>query len=831
MGFTCPERKSTADFLQEVISKKDQHQYWADQSQPYRYITVEEFARAFESYRVGQQLRQELAIPYDASKSHPAALSTHKYDLPIYALFKACFSREVLIWKRNSFLYIFKTCQLAFISTIAMTVFFRTKLSANSVEGGFYTWVRSFMDCLLSCSLEWLRWLWSLIGFLSFTKKDTSFFILHGHFQVSVPAVMIRMPLSALESLIWVCFTYFVIGFAPEAHRFFQQILLLFCTSQMALGMFRLLGAVGRSLVIASSFGTFALMVLFLMGGFLVAREQIPALWIWAYWLSPMTYALNAIFTNEFLADRWQKPYSGTIDAHTIGTAVLKSNKWGSLQSKGIDIPNVRHKPVSSKHINVLETGTEAQKGMVLPFQPLSIAFNSINYYVDMPAEMKQQGMEADRLQLLQDVSGAFRPRVLTALVGLSWWQTLLLFSWTSLRLGLDARAAAIVMRTVHNTVDTGRTVVCTIHQPSIDIFESFDELLLLKNGGQVIYAGPLGHRSCKLVEYFQEIPGMEPIKDGYNPATWMLNISSPSAEARLQVDFAQIYKDSPLYQRTQALIKELSTPLLGSKDLYFPTQYPQSFREQCMACLWKQHSLLENWSKNGDHHRLVQHCWRDLRVSLFLAFHNVTTVQSVVAIERTVFYRERGARMYSALSYAFAQATIEIPYIFTQSIIYVGMIYAMINYKWTASKFLSFFYFMFLTLVFFTYFGMMMVALTPNVYLATMIAVGFLSLWNLFSGFMIPQVSIPVWWRWFYWADPLAWSMYGLIGSQLANVQEKVSDPDHGAVLTVKQYMERVFGYKQDFLGVVAGVHIGLALLFVFVFAFSIKKFNFQRR
>lgn len=37
---------------------------------------------------------------------------------------------------------------------------------------------------------------------------------------------------------------------------------------------------------------------------------------------------------------------------------------------------------------------------------------------------------------------------------------------------GLDARAAAIVMRTVRNTVDTGRTVVCTIHQPSIDVFE-----------------------------------------------------------------------------------------------------------------------------------------------------------------------------------------------------------------------------------------------------------------------------------------------------------------------------------------------------------------------
>lgn len=44
---------------------------------------------------------------------------------------------------------------------------------------------------------------------------------------------------------------------------------------------------------------------------------------------------------------------------------------------------------------------------------------------------------------------------------------------------GLDARAAAIVMRAVRNLVDTGKTVVCTIHQPSIDIFETLDEVTM----------------------------------------------------------------------------------------------------------------------------------------------------------------------------------------------------------------------------------------------------------------------------------------------------------------------------------------------------------------
>lgn len=59
-------------------------------------------------------------------------------------------------------------------------------------------------------------------------------------------------------------------------------------------------------------------------------------------------------------------------------------------------------------------------------------------------------------------------------------------------------------MRTVRNIVNTGRTIVCTIHQPSIDIFESFDELLLLKRGGETIFNGQLGEDSRELIDYFQ---------------------------------------------------------------------------------------------------------------------------------------------------------------------------------------------------------------------------------------------------------------------------------------------------------------------------------------
>jgi len=45
----------------------------------------------------------------------------------------------------------------------------------------------------------------------------------------------------------------------------------------------------------------------------------------------------------------------------------------------------------------------------------------------------------------------------------------------------------------------------------------------------------------------------------------------------------------------------------------------------------------------------------------MFVGITNCATVQPVVAIERTVFYHERAAGMYSALPYAMAQVRKEL--------------------------------------------------------------------------------------------------------------------------------------------------------------------------
>ncbi|KAI5069896.1 hypothetical protein GOP47_0014239 [Adiantum capillus-veneris] len=207
MGFKCPERKNPADFLQEVTSKKGQQQYWENQSQPYEYVAVEEFAGAFKLYNADQHLQQELAVPYDKPKSHPAALSTKKYGLTKWALFECCFARE-----------------LSIIAMIAMTVFFRTKLKTNSVEeGNLYMGALFFglMTIMFNGSSEMLM----VVNRLPvFYKQRHQLF--YPAWAFSIPSIVIRVPLSILETLIWVCLTYFVIGFAPEPDR--SVVILLF---------------------------------------------------------------------------------------------------------------------------------------------------------------------------------------------------------------------------------------------------------------------------------------------------------------------------------------------------------------------------------------------------------------------------------------------------------------------------------------------------------------------------------------------------------------------------------------------------------------------------
>ncbi|XP_020581976.1 ABC transporter G family member 35-like isoform X2 [Phalaenopsis equestris] len=966
MGFNCPERKGVADFLQEVTSKKDQQQYWIHHDKPYKFVSVVEFAEAFQSFHVGRELTKDLSVPFDKSKSHPAALTTSKYGVSQMELLKACAEREVLLLKRNSFVYAFRSAKVLVMTLIMMTVFLRNKMHHRSINDGII-FMGALFFLIVNIMFNGFSELSMTIAKLPvfFKQRDSLFY---PSWTYAIPTWIVKIPFSVVEVAILVMISYYVVGCDPNVGRFLKQFVVILLVHQMAAGLFRFVGSIGRNMFMAAALSFYILFIFLVLGGFIIAHGDIKKFWIWGYWMSPIMYSYTAISVNEFLGNSWSHKLPGS--NQTLGVAILKSRdmfteaKWywigvvallgyvfvfnflfavsltylkpikkgqpalseEALKKRQIIATNrLQHSSFEGENCNRQTSARDksmrisphdsnptelnTRKQMALPFVPLSLTFDNIKYSVDMPQEMKGTGV-ADKLMLLKGVSGCFRPGVLTALMGVSGagkttlmdvlagrktggyieggitisgypkkqetfarvsgyceqndihsphvtvYESLVYSAWLRLpsevdsktremfieevmelvemaslrnalvglpganglsteqrkRLtiavelianpsiifmdeptsGLDARAAAIVMRTVRNTVDTGRTVVCTIHQPSIDIFEAFDELFLMKRGGEEIYVGPLGHNSFHLINYFEGIQGVSKIKDGHNPATWMLEVTTPAQESLLGINFSEVYKKSELCQRNKALIVENSRPSPGSQDLSFPTQYSQPFLTQCLACLWKQHlSYWRNtsytvmrfvftmmiaamlgtifWNLGGKKKKqqdLFNALGSMYSAVLFIGISYSNGVQPVVAIERTVFYRERAAGKYSAIS------------------------------------------------------------LTPNLNIASIIVAAFYSIWNLFGGFVIPRPAMPVWWRWYYWACPVSWSLYGLLVSQYGDVNEMLEIDQ-----TVEEFLRCYFGFKHDFLGVVAVMVVLFAAFFAFLFGFAIKVLNFQRR
>ncbi|WVZ69772.1 hypothetical protein U9M48_018507 [Paspalum notatum var. saurae] len=911
MGFKCPTRKGVADFLQEVTSKRDQQQYWVKDA-PHQYVSAVEFSEAFRSFHVSTRLQADLQAPFNKKRSHPIVLTSEKYGASKMELFQACFSREYLLMKRNSFVYIFKLMQLIFQAFIVMTVFMRTEMQHNNIEDGTIYIGILYSGVNTSIFNAYQELVWTVVRLPVFHKQRNIH--MYPAWAYALPMFLLRIPVSILESIIWTAMTYYTVGFDPSFERMLKQILLFTLVSQMAYGKFRLLAALGRDMVTTYTIQSFADSMLLALGGFYMSRNNIKEWFIWGYWSSPLMYAMNAITANEFLGKQWNNVISNGQTTDTIGIAVMKSHGFfpepywfwigaGALVGYAIVLNSLfalalayfdqDGKPTTAE---ICQAGIlNKTDGIVLPFTPLTVVFEDIKYSIDMPKQMKGKGDKEDRLTLLNGLTGAFQPGVLTALMGVSGagkttlldvlagrktggyiegsikvsgfpkkqetfarvsgyceqndihsphvtvCESLIHSAWLRLpsevsyatkmafvkevmelveltalkdaiiglpgisglsidqrkRLtiavelvanpsvifmdeptsGLDARAAAVVMRTVRNTVNTGRTVVCTIHQPSIDVFESFDELFLIKLGGEEIYVGPLGDSSHHLVEYFQKITG-ENIKEGYNPATWMLEITSDGQEELIGVNFAEMYKNSEMYRHNR-------------QDMF------DAMGSMCSAVF-------------------------------FIGVQNTITIQPVVDAERTVFYREKAAGMYSSYPYALAQVMIEIPYVFIQSVMFTLVLYPMVGYAWALTKFLWFLYFIFTTFLYFTYYGMVSVSVSPNCEISLVISAAFYNIWSIFSGFVIPYGRIPIWWRWYYWLNPVAWSLYGLVTSQYGDLEGTLGD---ATGKSIKDYILWYFGFNKDFLKVVAAVVLGFNLLFAFIFIVSIKVVNYQSR
>lgn len=84
---------------------------------------------------------------------------------------------------------------------------------------------------------------------------------------------------------------------------------------------------------------------------------------------------------------------------------------------------------------------------------------------------------------------------------------------------GLDSYSAMQLIKVLKKVAKAGSSVLFTIHQPSSDVFNSFDQIILM-NHGRVMATGEVEG----LYSFFEDRGKRVP--NHYNPADWMMDIA-----------------------------------------------------------------------------------------------------------------------------------------------------------------------------------------------------------------------------------------------------------------------------------------------------------------
>lgn len=101
-----------------------------------------------------------------------------------------------------------------------------------------------------------------------------------------------------------------------------------------------------------------------------------------------------------------------------------------------------------------------------------------------------------------------------------------------------------------------------------------------------------------------QEIPGVSPLPEGYNPATWMLEVSGGGAKmhtAAVKADFAALYRTSLVCHETEQRAAEVAAIAKArSKPLALASRYAASRARQTIMVTWK--LFLVYWCASRSH-------------------------------------------------------------------------------------------------------------------------------------------------------------------------------------------------------------------------------------
>ncbi|KAJ5640829.1 ABC multidrug transporter A-2 [Penicillium herquei] len=309
MGFDCPDRQTTADFLTSLTSPSERQARpgFEDQvprtpnefaarwkASPERQALLAEIAQKNAENPIGGHQLQEFTKSRAAEKAKSSRAGS-PYTLSYMMQIKLCLWRGFLRIKGDMSMTLSSVIGNTIMGVIISTVFLNLPDdTASFFQRGALLFFAILMNAFAS-ALEILT-LWQQRPIV---EKHYKYAFYHPSAE-AISAFIVELPSKIVVAITFNIILYFVADLRRTAAHFFIFFLFSFTTTLVMSNIFRWIGAISRSMAQAMVPSGIFMMVLVIYTGFAIPTRDMHVWFRWLNYLNPIAYAFESLMVNEF---------------------------------------------------------------------------------------------------------------------------------------------------------------------------------------------------------------------------------------------------------------------------------------------------------------------------------------------------------------------------------------------------------------------------------------------------------------------------------------------------------------------------------------------------
>ncbi|KAI1774233.1 ABC-2 type transporter-domain-containing protein [Hypoxylon cercidicola] len=312
LGFACPERQTTADFLTAVTDPNErQFRPGFEDRAP---KTAEELETAFRNSPNYQKVLDDVRdyeehlhrTDYADAKRFEGAVQEAKskhvskkspYTVPFTRQVWACTKREFWLLLGDKTTLWTKLFIIISNGLIVGSIYYGQPFST---AGAFTRGGALFFSIIFLGWLQLSELMKAVSGRAVVARhRDYAFY---RPSAVSIARVILDFPVVFVMVVFFGVSMYFMTNLDVDAGKFWIYMLFVYTTTIMLTALYRMFASLSPEIDTAVRFSGIALNLLVIFTGYVIPKPQLLADYIWfgwLYWVNPISYSFEAVLTNE----------------------------------------------------------------------------------------------------------------------------------------------------------------------------------------------------------------------------------------------------------------------------------------------------------------------------------------------------------------------------------------------------------------------------------------------------------------------------------------------------------------------------------------------------